>query len=241
MRADYAPGATRTLAGVTRDPLHRAPILARPRVRVNVHAHAGVEVVLPARAPSARRGGRARAAPVDRAPPRRGARGARARGCARRHAAVSGRPLSSWRSRAHARAPPTASACSCPRATPRPAIERFYRRAARAEIAPRLDRADGARRHVPTATCRSARSARAGRRARPTGQHELQLAPAARARARARLRRLARGLPPGDPRPLAALLGAARAPVARLPRGPRVAAASTARRWCSSRAASIGT
>ena len=53
---------------------------------------------------------------------------------------------------------------------------------------------------------------------------ELQLAAAAGARARARLRRLARGLPPGDPRPLAALLGARGAPLAALARGPRVAA-----------------
>ncbi len=45
------------------------------------------------------------------------------------------------RRRAHARAPSTAGACWCPPATPAPALERFYRRAARAEIAPRLDRA----------------------------------------------------------------------------------------------------
>ena len=60
--------------------------------------------------------------------------------------------------------------------------------------------------------------------------HELQLAADAGARARARLRRLARGVPPRDPRPLAALLGAARAPLARLPRGPPLAARATARR-----------
>src|SRR5260370_1395582 len=52
---------------------------------------------------------------------------------------------------------------------------------------------------------------------------ELQLAPAARARARARIRRLARGLPSAGARPLAALLGAARAPLARLARGSRLA------------------
>src|SRR5439155_159005 len=54
---------------------------------------------------------------------------------------------------------------------------------------------------------------------------ELQLAAAARARGRPRLRRLARGLPPRRDGPLAALLGAGRAPRARLPRAARVAAA----------------
>src|SRR2546430_45466 len=56
------------------------------------------------------------------------------------------------------------------------------------------------------------------------GTHELQLAPAARARAGAAVRGLARGLPPRGSRPLAALLGAASAALARLPRGSRLAA-----------------
>ena len=51
----------------------------------------------------------------------------------------------------------------------RPALERFYRRAARAEIAPRLDRATALAGIAPTAAWPSARSAPAGPRARRTG------------------------------------------------------------------------
>ena len=80
-----------------------------------------------------------------------------------------GTPLLSW-SRS-----PGARACTgrgerllVPVGDPRPALERFYRRAARAEIAARLDRAT-ALAAPPTAASRSARSARAGPRARPAG------------------------------------------------------------------------
>ena len=141
------------------------------RVRVNVHAHTGVEVVLPARAPErAAAAAVQRAAALDRAPPGRGARGARA--ASRRAGAPC--PTSAYalqlvpqpgRTRVHRRG----EQLLVPAGDARPALERFYRRAARAEIAPRLDRADGARRHAPTAACRSAPSARAGPRARPTG------------------------------------------------------------------------
>ena len=44
-----------------------------------------------------------------------------------------------------------ATCCSSPPSDPLPALERFYRRAARAEIAPRLDAATRARRHRATA------------------------------------------------------------------------------------------
>ncbi len=112
------------------------------RVRVNVHAHTGVEVVLPARAPE-----RAAAAAVSELRPwieRRLAEG---------HAALEQLALRGstipyldrtlqlvaqpGRSRAHLRG----ERLLVPEGDPRPALELFYRRAARREIAPRLDRA----------------------------------------------------------------------------------------------------
>ncbi|HEY2140847.1 MAG TPA: SprT family zinc-dependent metalloprotease [Solirubrobacteraceae bacterium] len=112
------------------------------RVRVNVHAHTGVEVVLPARAPE-----RAAAAAVDELRPwieRRlsEAREAIAR-VAERNGAVPylGTLLElvpqSGRTRVHRQG----ARLLVPAGDPTPALERFYRRAARAEIAPRLDRA----------------------------------------------------------------------------------------------------
>jgi hypothetical protein len=112
------------------------------RVRVNVHAHTGVEVVLPARASE-----RAAAAAVQELRPwieRRlqEAHATLAR-IAERGATVPylGEPLAlvaqSGRARVHRRG----GALLVPAGDPRPALERFYRRAARAEIGPRLDRA----------------------------------------------------------------------------------------------------
>jgi predicted metal-dependent hydrolase len=112
------------------------------RVRVNVHAHSGVEVVLPARAPE-----RAAAAAVSELRPWIEARLAEARMAMASVAERAGTlpylgatlelVAESGRSRAHRRG----DRLLVPDGDPRPAIERFYRRAARAELTPRLDRA----------------------------------------------------------------------------------------------------
>jgi hypothetical protein len=112
------------------------------RVRVNVHAHTGVEVVLPARAPE-----RAAAAAVSELRPWIERRLAEARAVRERIAARAGTVpylgeslelvVQPGRTRAHRRG----ERLVVPDGDARPAIERFYRRAARAEIAPRLDRA----------------------------------------------------------------------------------------------------
>jgi predicted metal-dependent hydrolase len=112
------------------------------QVRVNVHAHAGVEVVLPARAPE-----RAAAAAIRELRPWIEARLAEARqamaSVAQRAGTLPylGTTLElvpeAGRSRVHRRG----QRLLVPESDPRPAIERFYRRAARAEIAPRLERA----------------------------------------------------------------------------------------------------
>ena len=112
------------------------------RVRVNVHAQAGVEVVLPARAAE-----REAAAAISELRPWIERRLAEAR---RTMDVIAGRGASlpyldttlelvaePGRSRAHLRG----EQLLVPGGDARPAIERFYRRAARAEIAPRLDRA----------------------------------------------------------------------------------------------------
>ncbi len=112
------------------------------RVRVNVHAHSGVEVVLPARAPA-----REAAAAISELRPWIERRLAEARetmaALARRGETLPYLDdtlqlvAETGRTRAHRRG----ERLLVPRQDPRPAIERFYRRAARAEIAPRLDRA----------------------------------------------------------------------------------------------------
>jgi predicted metal-dependent hydrolase len=112
------------------------------RVRVNVHAHAGVEVVLPARAPE-----RAAAAAVLELRPWIERRLAEAREALALVAARAGTVpyLGSTlelvpeqgRTRVHRRG----ERLLVPGTDPRPALERFFRRAARSEIAPRLDRA----------------------------------------------------------------------------------------------------
>ena len=112
------------------------------RVRVNVHAHAGVEVVLPTRAPE-----RAAAAAVRELRPWIERRLGEAHEALARVAARAGTlPLlddsltlvpQAGRTRAHL----DGGRLLVPGTDPQPAIERFYRRTARAEIAPRLDRA----------------------------------------------------------------------------------------------------
>jgi predicted metal-dependent hydrolase len=111
-------------------------------VRVNVHAHAGVEVVLPARAPE-----RAAAAAVSELRPWIERRLDEAREALARVAARAGTlPYlgdslelvpQAGRTRVHRRG----AQLLVPDGDARPAIERYYRRAARAEIGPRLDRA----------------------------------------------------------------------------------------------------
>jgi hypothetical protein len=112
------------------------------RVRVNVHAHAGVEVVLPARAAE-----REAAAAIVELRPWIERRLAEAREAM---AAVAGRAGTlpyldetlrlvpeAGRTRAHRRG----GELLVPGGEALPALERWYRRRARAEIAPRLDRA----------------------------------------------------------------------------------------------------
>jgi hypothetical protein len=115
------------------------------RVRVNVHAHTGVEVVLPQRAPE-----RAAAAAVSELRPWIERRLREAREVRDRVAARAGTVpyldstlelvLEPGRERVHR----DGERLLVPAADPRPALERFYRRSARAEIAPRLDRATAA-------------------------------------------------------------------------------------------------
>ncbi len=112
------------------------------RVRVNVHTHSGVEVVLPTRAPE-----RAAAAAISELRPWIERRLCEAREVRERIAARAGTlpylgtPLQlvpqAGRSRVHRHG----ERLLVPAGDARPALERFYRRAARAEIAPRLDRA----------------------------------------------------------------------------------------------------
>jgi predicted metal-dependent hydrolase len=112
------------------------------RVRVNVHAHAGVEVVLPARAPE-----RAAAAAVSELRPwieRRldEAREALARVAARAGTVpYLGEQLVLVPQAARTRVHRKGERLLVPEGDAQPAIERYYRRSARAEIAPRLDRA----------------------------------------------------------------------------------------------------
>jgi predicted metal-dependent hydrolase len=112
------------------------------RVRVNVHAHAEVEVVLPTRAPE-----RAAAAAVRELRPWIERRLGEAHEALARVAARAGTvPYlgehlqlvpETGRTRAHR----DGERLLVPEGDARPALERYYRRAARAEIAPRLDRA----------------------------------------------------------------------------------------------------
>ena len=112
------------------------------RVRVNVHAHTGVEVVLPTRAPE-----RAAAAAVREMRPWIERRLSDAQEVVARVAERAGTVpylgtslemvSEDGRTRVHRRG----GRLLVPPGDARPALERFYRRAARAEITPRLDRA----------------------------------------------------------------------------------------------------
>jgi predicted metal-dependent hydrolase len=112
------------------------------RVRVNVHAHNGVEVVLPARAPE-----RAAAAAVSELRPwieRRLAEAHEVRALIAARADTVpylGTSLRLVPQRGRSRVHRDGQRLLVPAEDARPALERFYRRAARAEIAPRLDRA----------------------------------------------------------------------------------------------------
>ena len=112
------------------------------RVRVNVHAHTGVEVVLPTRAPE-----RAAAAAVREMRPWIERRLSDAQEVVARVAERAGTVpylgtslemvSEDGRTRVHRRG----GRLLVTPGDARPALERFYRRAARAEITPRLDRA----------------------------------------------------------------------------------------------------
>ncbi len=112
------------------------------RVRVNVHAHSGVEVVLPARAPE-----RAAAAAVSELRPWIEGRLEEARRVLARIAARAGtvpyldEALELVPQPGRQRVHRDGGRLLVPEGEARPALERFYRRAARAEITPRLDRA----------------------------------------------------------------------------------------------------
>ena len=112
------------------------------RVRVNVHAHTGVEVVLPANAPE-----RAAAAAIVELRPWIERRLSDVQGVlaqiAERGASVPylGASLQLRPQPDRRRVHRTGTSLLVPAGDARPALERWYRRRARLEIAPRLDRA----------------------------------------------------------------------------------------------------
>jgi predicted metal-dependent hydrolase len=112
------------------------------RVRVNVHAHSGVEVVLPARASE-----RAAAAAVSELRPWIERRLLEAREVLAVVAARAGTvpylgaTLELVPQEGRTRVHRSGERLLVPGGDPRPALERFFRRAARNEIGPRLDRA----------------------------------------------------------------------------------------------------
>ena len=114
------------------------------RVRVNVHAHAGVEVVLPARAPD-----RAAAAAVAELRPWIERRLDELAGVQRRLAQRAGtlpyldETLRLVPQRGRIRVHRRDDELLVPAAEPQRAVESWYRRAARQEIGARLDRATG--------------------------------------------------------------------------------------------------
>jgi predicted metal-dependent hydrolase len=141
------PGPARTLRGMPEARTREIPYTIRRstrarRVRVNVHAHTGVEVVLPVRAPE-----RAAAAAVSELRPWIEGRLEEARRVLARIAARAGTlPYldealelvpQAGRQRVHREG----GRLLVPEGDARPALERFYRRAARMEVEPRLDRA----------------------------------------------------------------------------------------------------
>jgi predicted metal-dependent hydrolase len=112
------------------------------RVRVNVHAHTGVEVVLPSRAPD-----RAAAAAVSELRPWIERRLSETREVLRHLAERAGtvpylgKSLELVPQAGRMRVHRQGERLLVPEDDPQAALERFYRRAARAEITPRLDRA----------------------------------------------------------------------------------------------------
>jgi predicted metal-dependent hydrolase len=112
------------------------------QVRVNVHAHSGVEVVLPARAPE-----RVATAAVSELRPwieRRLAEAREVRAQLARRAGTLpylGRALALVPQPGRSQVHRDGERLLVPAGDPRPALERFYRRAARTEVGPRLDRA----------------------------------------------------------------------------------------------------
>ncbi len=112
------------------------------RVRVNVHAHAGVEVVLPARVPE-----RAAAAAVRELRPWIERRLGEAQEALARVAARAGTvpylgdPLALVPQAGRTRVHRSGERLLVPEGDARPALERYYRRLARTEIARRLDAA----------------------------------------------------------------------------------------------------
>jgi predicted metal-dependent hydrolase len=112
------------------------------RVRVNVHAHAGVEVVLPARTPE-----RAAAAAISELRPWIERRLGEVREALALVAARAGtlpylgESLQLVPQQGRARVHRDGDRLLVPEGDARPALERFYRRAARTEVGPRLDRA----------------------------------------------------------------------------------------------------
>jgi len=112
------------------------------RVRVNVHAHAGVEVVLPARTPE-----RAAAAAISELRPWIERRLDEVREALALVAARAGtlpylgESLELVPQRGRERVHRDGERLLVPEGDARPALERFYRRAARAEVGSRLDRA----------------------------------------------------------------------------------------------------
>ncbi len=142
-----SPGRARTLRYVPEQRAREIPYTIRRssrarRIRVNVHAHTGVEVVLPARTPE-----RAAAAAVSELRPWIERRLEDAQRVLARIAARGGtvpyldEALELVPQPGRQRVHREGGRLLVPEGEPRPALERFYRRAARAEIAPRLDRA----------------------------------------------------------------------------------------------------
>ncbi len=149
-----ATGAVRTLPGMSTGKQPAAlrssgeiPYTVRRsararRVRVNVHAHAEVEVVLPARVSE-----RAAAAAVRELRPWIERRLGEAHEALARVAARAGTlpylgdSLTLVPEPGRTRVHRAGAELLVPDGDPRPAIERWYRRAAREEVAPRLDRA----------------------------------------------------------------------------------------------------
>ena len=114
-------------------------------MRVNVHAHEGVEVVLPTRAPE-----RAAGAAVSELRPwieRRLQEARRARASVAARAGTLpylGEPLELVAEAGRTRVHRDGTRLLIPAGDARPALERFYRRAACTEVAPRLDSATAA-------------------------------------------------------------------------------------------------